>query len=353
MADIQMVLAPVQALRDFCAECFTRTGVPQEDAAIATDILLESDLRGIESHGVPRFEEFYIKGLQAGRINPRPNIRVVHEARSTATIDGDGGLGMVVGYRSMELAIKKAAETGAGFVATRNSRHFGIAGYYATMAMQHDMIGWCMTNASTQVLPANAREPKLGTNPIAVAAPSADGRPFILDMATSTVAGGKLEIAIRKGTAIPPEWAHDEHNQPTTDPLVARRGRHMTPLGGSIEMSSYKGYGLAAMVDMLCGVLSGGGPGSSIPRLSSVGHFFGALDIAGFQPPEQFKALLAEMGDALRDTPPVPGATSVRVPGDHQIACRADRLANGIPLYPDVVASLRRLSDDLRVPLDL
>ena len=163
--EIHLEYGNAAALFEFCARCFMELGVPQEDARIAAEVLLESDLRGIESHGVPRFEAFYINGLKDGRINPKANVRVVHEAPATALVDGDGGLGMLVGYRSMEVAIRKAAETGAGFVSTRNSRHFGIAGYYATMALQHDMIGWTVTNASPQMPPSGGADPRLGTNP--------------------------------------------------------------------------------------------------------------------------------------------------------------------------------------------
>jgi L-2-hydroxycarboxylate dehydrogenase (NAD+) len=345
--------AGAEALRVFCRRCFTTIGVPEEDATIAVDILLESDLRGIESHGVPRFEQFYIGGIKDGRINPTPNIQIVHEAPSTALVDGDRGLGMVVGHRAMSIAIKKAEETGAGFVAVRNSRHFGIAGYYATMAMERQMIGWAMTNSPPSVLPAGAAEARLGTNPIAVAAPSADGRHFILDMATSTVSAGKFEVAARKGVPVPPGWGADASGTPTDDPTVARNGQHYSPLGGSLEMASHKGYGLGALVDLLCGVLSGAGPNSMLPRSAPVGHFFGALSIAGFRPVSEFSEMLAGFGETLRTTPSAPGAPPVRLPGDRQMAAKAERLANGIPLYTDTVESLRRLSRDLGVALEL
>lgn len=344
---------PVDTLRTFCHSCLVKVGVPEEDARIATDVLLESDLRGIESHGVPRFESFYINGIRAGRINPKPDIKIVHEAPATGLVDGDQGLGMVVGYRAMEIAIHKARDAGAGFVAVRNSRHFGIAGYYATMAMEHDMIGWGMTNSSAIVLPAGGAEARLGTNPIAVAAPSADGRHFILDMATSTVSAGKFEVAARKGVRVPPGWGADPEGAPTNDPAVAREARHYSPLGGSLEMSSYKGYGLASLVDLLCGVLSGGGAFANLPSGSPVGHFFGALNIAGFRPPDEFKSMLADMGTALRATPTASEAPPVHVPGDRQLANKAARLKNGIPLYPDTIESLKRLSQDLNIPLNV
>ncbi len=345
--DIHLEFGDPAALLEFCARSFVALGVPDEDARIAAEVLLESDLRGIESHGVPRFEAFYVNGLKAGRINPRANVRIVHEAPATALVDGDGGLGMLVGYRSMEVAIRKAAETGAGFVSTRNSSHFGIAGYYATMALQHDMIGWTMTNASPQMPPAGGADPRLGTNPIAFAAPSADGRDFILDMATTTVAGGKLEIAQRKQTTIPIGWAYGADKRLTDDPNEGRRARRMTPLGATPEMSSHKGAGLSAMVDILSGILSGGLPTALQMDWRHVSHFFGALRIDGFRPPADFKHMMQDWGDAVRATPPLPGVDQVLLPGDKERAARADRLANGIPLYPETVEALRRGGRDL------
>lgn len=347
--DIHLEYGNAAALFEFCARCFNELGVPEEDARIAAEVLLESDLRGIESHGVPRFEAFYINGLKDGRINPKANVRVVHEAPATALVDGDGGLGMLVGYRSMEVAIRKAAETGAGFVSTRNSRHFGIAGFYASMALKHDMIGWTVTNASPQMPPSGGADPRLGTNPLAFAAPSADGRDFILDMATTTVAGGKLEIAERKHAKIPLGWAYGTDKQLTDDPGAGRRARRMTPLGSTREMSDHKGSGLSAMIDILSGILSGGLPTALQMDWRNVSHFFGALRIDGFRPVDDFKGMMADWGDAVRTTPPLPGVEQVILPGDKERAARADRLEHGIPLYPETVESLRRVGRDLKL----
>ena len=352
-SESQLVYGKTQALLEFCRRCFVEVGVSEEDARIAAEILLESDLRGIESHGLPRFEQTYIHGIKEGRTKARPDIRVVHQAPSTALVDGDGGLGMVVGFRSMEIALSKAKETGAGFVATRNSRHFGIAGYYATMALAENMIGWSMTNASPLMPPTFGAEARLGTNPIALAAPAADGRHFVLDMATSTVSAGKFEVAARKGQRVPRGWAGDSQGVPTEDPSAARHGRHYSPLGGTPEMSSHKGYGLSTMVEVLSGVLSGGGPAPLNPQWRSISHLFGALNIEGFRPVQEFQTMLAEMDQALRDTPTVEGAERVYVPGDREREAKARRLAHGVPLYPEVVASLQRLSEELGVPLEL
>ena len=349
----ELLYANADALSAFAAACFHKLGLPEEDARIAAGVLLESDLRGIESHGLPRFEEFYVNGLKAGRINPRPNIRIVNEAPATALVDGDTGLGMVVGYRSMEIAIRKAQETGAGFVTTRNSRHFGIAGYYSTMALQHQMIGFTITNSSPLMPPTYGAEARLGTNPIALAAPSADGRPFSLDMATKNVAAGKFELPARKRQPVLRGWGGDAQGAPTDDPAIARRGRHFTPLGGSPEMSSHKGYGLSAMIEVLTGVLSGSVPAPLQSPWIDIAHFFGALRIDAFRPVAEFSQMLADMGQALRDTPRVEGAERVYVPGDKEREARERHLQQGIPLYPEVAESLRRVSRDLAVPLEL
>ena len=347
----EWVRADVEALREFVIQCFQRVGVSPEDSAIAAKVLLESDLRGIESHGVARLSEFYIGRIRNGNTNPEPNVRVVHEAPATALMDGDGGLGIVVGYRAMELAIQKGKRTGAGFVAVTNSRHYGIAGYYSSMALTHDMIGISMTNAGPRVLPTFGSQPMVGTNPISVAAPTRSGTPFVLDMATSVVAVGKFENAERAGTPIPQGWALDTEGRPTTDPVVAKSSRRALPLGSEPEMSSYKGYGLAVMVDILCGVLSG--IGASPMLQNNYGHFFGALRIDAFRPANQFKEMMDEMCAGLRATPVLPGYERVLVPGDLEFRAREERLKSGIPLHPSVVESLLELGRELDVPLEL
>ena len=351
---IDLVYGNAAELLRFCRESLAAVGVPEADAAVAAEIVLESDLRGIESHGLPRFAQFYIMGIKEGRIKPKPNIRVVSEAPAVALVDGDSGLGMVVGHRAMSIALEKARDTGAGFVTVRNSRHFGIAGYYATMALQQQMIGMSMTNASPLMPPTYGTEARLGPNPIAVAAPSADGQDFVMDIATTTVAAGKFEIAARKHTLVPKGWGGDSQGVPTDDPATARHGKHYSPLGGTPEMASHKGYALSAMVELFCGVLSGSGPAPlHVNDWRNIGHFFGALNIASFQPVADFSQLLSDMDQTLRDTPRIEGADRVYVPGDKERDAKAERLAHGIPLYPDVVDSLEAVSKDLGVPLSL
>ncbi|MSQ14380.1 MAG: Ldh family oxidoreductase [Dehalococcoidia bacterium] len=344
-----IIRVPRDALHSFAVNAFCYYGVPDDDARIAADVLLESDLRGIESHGVPRLEQFYLARLRDGRINPTPQIKVLHESPSTALVDADGGLGMVTGFRSMKIAIEKAKVSGTGFVSVTNARHFGIAGYYSSMALEEDMIGIAMCNTSAIMVPTFGRDAKVGTNAFSVAAPSADGRHFILDMATSTVSAGKFEVAARKGQPVPIGWAGDADGVPTTDPSAARDARHYSPLGGAPEMSSHKGYGLGVVVDILCGILSGVGPSAALVSGSGVGHFFGAIRVDGFRDPAEFRAMMTEMMNDLRSTRPADGYERVYVAGDREHQAKEERLRLGIPLYPDVVESIRRVSLELGI----
>ncbi|GAF92128.1 unnamed protein product, partial [marine sediment metagenome] len=279
-------------------QALQRMDVPPDDARLAAKILVEADLMGIESHGVAHLmtHPSYALGFRQGLVNPRPNIRVVHETPSTALVDGDGGLGPVVGHRAMSIAIQKAKECGTGMVAVTGSRHYGAAGYYALMAVPHDMIGLATSNSPPLVAPTFGRGRMLGTNPIAVAAPVASGYPFLLDMATSVVAHGKFEIARREGKPIPPTWGADEEGTPSTDITQIMTKGWLLPLGSTPEAASYKGYDLAMVVDILCGVLPGLGYSLHIDYIKHVvGHFFGALRVDGFGPVEEFKAMMGEM----------------------------------------------------------
>ncbi|MCL0044308.1 Ldh family oxidoreductase [Dehalococcoidia bacterium] len=348
---IQLVRVDAEVIKAFAVQCLIKVGVPSEEAVIATDVLVESDLRGIESHGAPRFRQLYIGGIKDGKINAKPKIRVIQQSASTALMDGDGGLGMVVGHRAMKTAIEKATHSGAGFVAVTNSRHFGIAGYYACMALEYDMIGISMTNTTPLMVPTYGSKAMIGSNPISFAAPTKRGSPFVLDIATSLVSAGKFEVAIRKSEEIPQGWGMGRNDQPTTDPVEARNTRKFFPLGGQPNMASHKGYGLGVMVDILSGVLSGAG--ASVALQGTSGHFFGALRIDSFRSVDDFKDMMDGMCDDLRATPTLPGYDRVLVPGDKEFEAKEDRLRNGIPLYPDVVESLRMLSAELAIPLEL
>ncbi len=274
-----------EKLTRFVSRSFEKLGVTSGDAEIAAKVLVAADLRGVDTHGVIRFspQAWYVKWLTEGSMTARPNIRVISESSSTALIDGDRGMGMVIGHRAMEIAIRKAKESGIGMVGVRNSRHYGMSAYYAMLALPHDMIGIAMTNASRQVVPTFGREARFGTNPMCYAVPAEQELPFVLDMATTTAAAGKLELAARQGKSIPAGWALNEQAEATLDPRMAQKARRLLPLGGSREGGSHKGYGLAILVEILCGVLTGTMTALNAnqdPR----GHFFGAIRVDTFRP---------------------------------------------------------------------
>ena len=248
-----------EKLTRFVQTAFEKLGVPAADAQIAAETLVSADLRGVDTHGVIRFSPhaWYVKWLSDGSMTAKPNIRMISETPSTALLDGDRGMGMVIGHRAMKLAIEKAKQSGIGMVGVRNSRHYGMSAQYAMQALAHDMIGIAMTNAGRQVVPTFGREARFGTNPMCFAVPADKELPFVLDMATTTAAAGKLELAARLEKTIPVGWALDEKAEATQDPRAAQKARRLLPLGGSRDSGSHKGYGLAVLVEILCGVLTG------------------------------------------------------------------------------------------------
>lgn len=343
-----------EKLLRFVSRSFEKLGVPTGDAAIAANVLVSSDLRGVDTHGVIRFNPraWYVKWLKEGSMTARPNIRTVSENASTALLDADNGMGMIAGHRAMEIAIRKAKTTGVGIVTVCNSRHYGMSAYYAMLALPHDMIGIAMTNASRQVVPTFGRDARYGTNPICFAVPAQDERPFVLDMATNTAAAGKLELAVRLGKSIPTGWALNENSQPTTDPRVAQQARRLLPLGGSRDSGSHKGYGLGILVEILCGVLSG-----TITALNANqeprGHFFGAIDPAAFRPTARFKADVDRLIRELKSTPAIEGESRVYVAGEIEFETAEERAERGIPLHSSVLQGLKEVGALLDVPYDL
>jgi len=342
------------SLVEFTATALERSGLTAEDARRGAEILIDADLMGIDSHGIAHLNSHrgYVPGLKAGAVVARPSIAIARESPSTALVDGGGGFGLTVGFRAMRLAMEKAAAVGCGMVSVKNSRHFGAAGYYALMAVQEDMIGLAMTNAAPWMVPTNARQRMIGTNPIAVAAPAGVEQPFLCDLATTAVAMGKLEIAEREGKPIPSGWALDRDGADCTDiEQVRRGGGGLTPLGSSGSTSSYKGYALGQVVDILCGVLSGAGYSLILGRgTSEAGHFFGAYRVDAFRDVSEFKAMMDEMQRTFRTAEPMPGAERVLLPGQREFETRAERERNGIPLHDSVVATLQQLAEELGVP---
>jgi L-2-hydroxycarboxylate dehydrogenase (NAD+) len=338
------------ALRATTTAIFEGLDLPPKDAAVVADALIEADLLGVSSHGVSNYIlSIYVPGLREGTITARPILETVHETPVSAVLDGGGGMGHVVGRRAMDMAIAKARDTGIGLVAVRGSRHYGMAGYYALQATQHDMLGLSLTNSDQLVLPTFGREARLGTNPISVAVPGGSEAPFLLDMATSTVPLGKVMLAERAGEAIPEGWATDAEARATTDAGVAAQARRLVALGGTHALGGHKGYGLAALVNVFCGVLAGAGGGNVEGLGGSVGHFFGAMRVDLFQTPEAFRSDMDDFLRYLRDTPSAEGEPEVIYPGVKEARAREDRLQKGIPLHATVVATLRELCAELGV----
>ena len=355
------------ALRGFCQSVFQALDVSRADAVIAADVLVSADLRGINSHGVARLRR-YVDGLRSGMMLARPDVDVVRETPTTALIDAGAGLGHPVSFRAMTRAIQKARDYGAGFVSVRNSNHYGIAGYYAMMALEHDCIGMSMTNAGVLVVPTFGRDAVLGTNPIAVAAPAGSESDFVLDMATSTVPRGKLEVYRRQEKSIPLGWALDETGTPTQDTErvlenfadKTRGCGGLLPLGGAGELlGGHKGYGLSLMVDVLSGVLSGAAYANLVypkdpagdPLPSNLGHFFGAWRIDAFRPAGDFEAAIDDLQRRLKDAPKADGQDRIYVHGEKELEAHDRHLQAGIPLNHKVAGDLRALADEFGISL--
>jgi LDH2 family malate/lactate/ureidoglycolate dehydrogenase len=360
---VEVKVFPIEALREFCARVFMHFRVPEDQAAQAADVLAAADLRGIDSHGVARMSS-YVDLLSQGLINPKPEIKVVRSTPSTATVDGDNGLGLVVGSRANQMAIEMAEKAGSGWISVRNTNHYGIAGYYVLKAAERDMIGWAMTNSSALVAPLWGMERMLGTNPIAIAFPGKKEPPIVIDMATCTAAYGKIEIALRKGEKIPAGWAIDNQGRVTTEPADVLAGGALLPLGSDRERGGHKGYGLAMMVDLLSGALSGANWGpfappfalrQTIPTRSvgkGIGHFFGAMRVDGFIDSDSFKSQVDEYIRVFRATKPAPGTSGPLIPGDPEREAEGIRRKSGVPLVLPVVNDLREISKKTGIPFD-
>lgn len=349
---------PYQQLAAFTKAVFLKIGCPQEQALTATKALLSADLRGIDSHGVARLSG-YVRLWEAQRVNASPDIRIIHESPSTAVVDGDSGLGLVIAPFAMQVAIEKAKQCGTGWVSVQNSNHFGIAAHHAMMALEHDMIGMAMTNASPLVAPTFSIDKMLGTNPICVAAPAGEEPPFVADLATTTAANGKLEILQRKKANTPDGWVQDKDGNPTNDANILKKGGALLPLGGDREHGSHKGYALGAVVDIFSALLSGANYAPWVPPFPAyvpmpaqqpgkgIGHFLGAMRIDAFRPAAEFKKDMDHWIRGFRNCRPIPGEEKVLVPGDPERDFDLQRSRDGIPLLEQVVADLQSLSEKL------
>jgi len=355
-------LFPYDQLLSFTEKIFQKIGCPETDAAIAAKALLSADLRGIDSHGVARLTG-YVRLWEAHRANTKPAIKIIHETPSTAVIDGDSGLGLVVAPFAMQVAIDKAKNVGTGWVSVQHSNHFGIAGYHAMKALDHDMIGIAMTNASALVAPTFSVERLLGTNPICVAIPAGSEPAFVADLATTTAANGKLEILQRKNLSAPEGWVQDKNGNISTNPHELKSGGALLPLGGDREHGSHKGYALGAVVDIFSAVLSGANYGPWVPPFPAyvpmpenmpgkgVGHFFGAMRIDAFRKADDFKKHMDQWIRRFRSAKTVAGEEQVLIPGDPEREMETERLHRGIPLLHSVAEDLNYLGERFEVQL--
>ena len=350
-------------LFDFTSLLLQKMGFSEDDATQCARVFLAAERRGISTHGVIRLAD-YFKLWEAGRINVTPDIRVVHETPSTAVMDGDDTIGMLPAIKAMDVAISKARTVGTGWVAVRNSSNFGIAGYYAMMALEHDMIGFACTNASPLVAPTFSAVPMLGTNPIAMAIPADRQPPFVADFATTPITRGKFTIAAKKGEKIGFGYAQDAAGNPTDDPTTIERGGSMLPLGGDREHGSHKGYCLGAMVDILSAVLSGANFGPFVPPMMSYlplleqksgdgwGHFFGAMRVDAFMPADEFKTRMDKWIETMRNARPAEGHDRVLIPGDPERENEERIAREGINLLPQVVADLEMIAQKTGIKIE-
>lgn len=349
-----------KSLYQFTNLVFTKIGCSPQDAELATKVLLSADLRGVDSHGVARLSG-YVRLWKSDRINPIPMIKIEHETPSTAVVNGDSGLGLVVAPFAMKVAIEKAEKVGTGWVSVKNTNHYGIAGYHSMMALEHDMIGISMTNASPLVAPTFANERMLGTNPISVAIPAKTQPPFVADFATTTAANGKLEILQRHGHEAPLGWIQDHEGFPTENPHALKEGGALLPLGGDRDHGSHKGYCLGSIVDIFSAVLSGANYGPWVPPFVSflpvsdnpvgegIGHFFGAMRVDAFRSKDEYFHHIDNWIDTFRNSNTVPDKENVLIPGDPEREQEEIRSKTGIPVNEKVQQDLIALATELGI----
>lgn len=349
-----------QELESLCRSIFEKMGCPEADARIITEVLLAAELHGLSSHGMLRVKDIY-ELWKAGRINVTPNPRVIYETPSTATVDGDGAIGIVAAHFAMKVAIEKSKNAGTGWVAVKNSNHFGIAGYYAQMALKEDMIGIAMTNANPLVAPTLSVSRLLGTNPLAVAIPADKQPPFVADFATTPIARGKLAIMGKKGEKAPLGYVQDKTGAPSTDPDILMQGGAIVPLGGDYEHGSHKGYCMGALIDIFSAVFSGANFGPFVPPQvaylplldksvgEGLGHFFGAMRVDAFRSAADFKASMDEWISTFRAAVPAEGHERVLIPGDVEREKSERIMREGISLVPAIDADLQAIACELGV----
>jgi len=336
-----IVIVNESDLRKTTEDMFKFCGVDPKEAGIAADVLIHADLRAIETHGVSNLMRMYIQGFKDGKHKAKPDWKIIRESATTATIDGDKGHGLIITHHAMDIAIKKAEEFGMGAVSIRNSGHCGAVGYFAMMALEHDMIGTCMTAGGNTMVPTFGAEARLGTNPIAIAVPTKNKPPFVFDAATTTIAGNKMGLLERIGATMQPGWVTHDDGTPDMDggaefQYMNGPQKMQLPLGGTRELGSHKGYGLGVSVDILCGILSSGN-GFNTLSADRRAHYVSAYKIDAFNDVEEFKQSMDQMLQGLEDTKPAPGHNRVLYAGLEEYEEEKNRRMNGIPLHKEVV----------------
>jgi len=336
-------------LEQFCAALFRNAGAAPDHAQMVAESLIQADLRGVDSHGVVR-ADIYLRRIEAGMVNLHAAMPI-HTDGAISLLDGQNHFGAVIGNRALDTAIKAVKTFGHGVVGVKGSNHFGTCAYYLLKAVKHDIILIVLSNASQTMPPTGGVRPFIGTNPFSVGIPAGTHQPFILDMATSVVARGKIISAAQKGQEIPLGWAIDKDGNPTTDPNLALEGS-VLPLGGA------KGYGISMFVDILSGVLTGAGFGRYVNNMyenwkdpQNVGHFFIGLDIAKFMPIEQFKARIDQYFDEIKSEPTAPGTKEILIPGELEHRNTLERMKTGIELPLNVEKELQLWGERYQVDL--
>ncbi|MEW6402581.1 MAG: Ldh family oxidoreductase [Chloroflexota bacterium] len=351
---------PVDKLTEFMVLALLKMGLPAQDAKIVADVLITSDLWGVRSHGVAHLK-MYHERMKAGLQLPSTRVRVVKDTPTTAVLDGGNGMGMVVGHYAMKMAIEKARQYGLGAVAVRNSSHYGVAGYYPLMAVKEGMVGLSVTNAHPSIAPTFGTEPMLGTNPIAVAAPTDEAFPYMYDAATSVVPRGKIEIAARANKPIPEGWVINREGVSATDSsqMIAQMNEGnvaLLPLGGMGEqMGGHKGYGLATMVEIFSAAFQNGAYLSMLhdtdhegkPQFLRIGHFFLAIDVEHFIPLDKFKQITGSMMRELRESRKGSEECRIFTAGEKEHYNAAKVQAEGVEITPGVQKALRTLQEEL------
>ena len=339
----EILWVPHQEVARLVTSAFEHAGIPSADAGTIAEILVMADLQGIETHGIRRVAP-YIARIHDGVFNPTPDIRVERTATAVAIVDGDDGLGPVIGVRGLLNAIEIAKECGVAYVSCRNSQHFGALAPYALRAAEAGVVCFLGTNAFATMAPTGGREVRLGNNPFGLGAPRRDAPPFILDIAMSVVARGKIRQSQERGEAIPLGWALDPAGVPTTNPLEALKG-FVQPIG------NHKGYGLALMVDILAGVLSGGAVGTEVKSMfqqtseaQRVSHFFIAIDPSRILGIDAYYERMETLCRLMTSTPPFDAASPVMIPGEIEARTYAERHLGGIPMRPKELAALQALA---------